>query len=218
MFESLWYHKTKLITLATVLILSGCGGSGGGGGGTPPPPTNNAPTANAGPDQTVERMAAVTLDGSASSDSDGTVASYLWTQTGGTGVTLDTATPAMPTFTSPDTPAGEDLIFSLVVTDDDGAASTADTVTITVSANSAPTADAGPDQTVSALDVVTLDGSLSSDADGTIAGYAWTQTTGTDVTLDETAPAMPTFSRPPTSAADDSPDVRVGRDRQRRRG
>ena len=118
MSESLWYSKTKLITLAAVLILGGCGGSGGGNK-TPPPPTNVAPTANAGPAQSVARMEAVTLDGSASSDSDGTISTYAWTQTGGTAVTLDSAVPDMPTFTSPDTPAGEDLTFSLVVTDDD---------------------------------------------------------------------------------------------------
>lgn len=200
MSESLWYSKTKLILLAAVLILSGCSGGSSSKNKPPPPPANVAPTANAGPDQAVDRMVAVTLDGSASSDSDGTIATYAWTQTGGTAVTLDSAAPAMPTFMSPDTPAGEDLTFSLVVTDDDGAASAADTVVITVSANAAPSADAGPDQTVSSLDPVTLDGSASTDNDGTIAAYAWTQTTGTNVTLDETVPAMPTFTAPNVGA------------------
>ena len=195
MSESLWYSKTKLILLATVLFVSGCGGSGGGGGGGGGN-RNQSPTANAGPDQSVGRMAAVTLNGSGSSDSDGTIATYAWTQTGGTAVGLDTTDPSMPTFTSPDTPTGEDLTFSLVVTDDDGAASAADTVVISVSANEVPSADAGADQTVSSLDVVTLDGSASVDNDGTIAGYAWTQTTGTAVVLDETVPAMPTFTAP----------------------
>jgi chitinase len=59
------------------------------------PETANAPvnegnlsTANAGPDPTVDESTTVTLDGSASTDSDGTIASYSWTQTGGPKVTL----------------------------------------------------------------------------------------------------------------------------------
>src|SRR5215467_6507558 len=65
------------------LLLCGCGG----GSSSPPPaspPVNILPTANAGSNQTVISGAAVTLDGSASSDSDGTIASYAWTQTSGT--------------------------------------------------------------------------------------------------------------------------------------
>jgi lysophospholipase L1-like esterase len=200
MFDSHWYSKKIFAVLAVILTLSGCGGSSNNNNNPPPPPPNNAPTANAGPDQTVEEMVLVTLDGSGSSDSDGTVASYAWTQTAGTDVTLDTTAPSMPTFTSPDVGADETLTFSLVVTDDDGATSAADTVDIMVTANVAPTADAGPDQTVDSLAAVTLDGSASADSDGTIAAYTWTQTTGTAVTLDETVPAMPTFTAPNVGA------------------
>ena len=202
MFESLSFSKSKLVVLAAALIVSGCGSSSNNNNNNnpPPPPANNAPTADAGADQTVARNVAVTLDGSASSDSDGSIASYAWSQTGGTVVALSDAAVAMPTFTSPDTPAGEDLTFSLIVTDDDGDTSAADTVVITVQANAAPTADAGLDQTVSSLDTVTLDGSASADGDGTIAAYAWTQTTGAAVVLDETVPSMPTFTAPNVGA------------------
>lgn len=95
--------------------------------------TNAAPTANAGTDQTdIEPRTTVTLDGTGSTDSDGTIAAYAWTQTAGTTVTLSSATAAQPTFTAPLTLAGETLTFSLVVTDDDGATSSADTVNVTV--------------------------------------------------------------------------------------
>lgn len=96
--------------------------------------SNTAPTADAGPDQVdVEPFATVTLDGTGSSDSDGTVAGYAWAQTGGSPtVTLDDDTAAQPTFEAPATMAGTTLTFSLVVTDDDAADSAADTVDITV--------------------------------------------------------------------------------------
>lgn len=96
-------------------------------------PTNLPPTANAGPDQAnIEPYSTVTLDGSGSSDPDGTVASYAWTQTAGTAVTLSSSTAQKPTFTAPPTVAGTTLTFSLVVTDNLGATSSADTVNITV--------------------------------------------------------------------------------------
>ena len=44
---------------------------------------NTPPTANAGPDQTVASGATVNLNGTGSTDPDGTIASYAWTQTAG---------------------------------------------------------------------------------------------------------------------------------------
>lgn len=92
--------------------------------------TNAAPTANAGVDQTVEPFTTVTLTGSGT-DTDGTIASYAWTQTSGTTVTL-AGSGNTRTFTSPASISGDTLVFSLIVTDDDGATSTADTVSVIV--------------------------------------------------------------------------------------
>lgn len=86
---------------------------------------NDPPTADAGSDQTVDEGATVTLDGSNSSDPDDGIASYQWTQTGGTSVTLSDATASQPTFTTPDVgPEGESLTFELTVTDKGGLLST----------------------------------------------------------------------------------------------
>jgi hypothetical protein len=179
MFKSHWLSKNFLAIGAAVLALSGCGGSSSSSSPPPPPPppppANVAPTADAGPDQTVDELAEVTLDGTGSTDSDGTVSSYTWVQTAGTVVTLDETSPANPTFTAPDLAANETLTFQLTVTDDDGDDSAPDTVDINVVANAAPVANAGPDQTVDELAVVTLDGSASTDPDGTIASYTWTK-------------------------------------------
>ena len=97
---------------------------------------NDAPTANAGPDQpAVISGATVTLDGSGSSDPDtgDTIDTYTWTHT--TSVTLGTTIPAMPTFTAPDVSTPTTLSFTLVV-DDGTADSLADTVDIIVNAPS----------------------------------------------------------------------------------
>lgn len=82
--------------------LAACSSGSGGGGSTPPQPTNHAPVANAGADQNILFGASVTLDGQASSDADGDALTYSWAVSApdGSPVTLNTATPARPSFTA----------------------------------------------------------------------------------------------------------------------
>jgi hypothetical protein len=92
---------------------------------------NEAPIADAGPDDSVDEGAQVALSGSGT-DSDGTVATYAWTQTAGRSVTLVNANTATASFDAPEVDeAGASLTFELTVTDDDDATGT-DDVTITV--------------------------------------------------------------------------------------
>ena len=137
---------------------------------------NKAPTSNAGADRSVvEGTTGVTLDGSGSSDSDGTIEKYAWTlTTSNDDVTLTGADTATASFTAPEVDADTVLVFRLTVTDNDGATAT-DEVSITVINNIAPTANAGKDQDVNEGLSVSLDGTGSSDSDGTIDSYAWTQ-------------------------------------------
>jgi hypothetical protein len=95
------------------------------------------------------------------------------------------------------------LVFSLTV-NDGTVNSSADTVTITVEAptNTAPTSNAGPDQTVASAASVTLDGTSSSDADSDALTYTWSQTSGTSVTLSSTTAAQPTFTAPTLAVGD----------------
>jgi|GEM_PF-734945 len=82
---------------------------------------NISPIVNAGGNQTVLLGSSVTLDGSLSTDPDGTITSYLWTQTAGATVSLSSTDVAEVTFTAPN--AADSLSFTLQVTDDDGASS-----------------------------------------------------------------------------------------------
>lgn len=92
---------------------------------------NMAPTANAGSEQTVNELSSVTLNGTGSLDSDGSIAQHLWQQISGSNVVLSDPTNASPTFTAPATTQNETLVFSLTVTDNQGAQNS-DTVSVHV--------------------------------------------------------------------------------------
>ena len=94
---------------------------------------NSLPTVDAGDDQTVNEDISVALTASAS-DSDGTIATYQWSQTSGDSVTLNDESTQSASFTAPTLPDGTNsqlFEFEVTVTDNDGAVTT-DTLAITV--------------------------------------------------------------------------------------
>ncbi len=168
--------KRLLITCLSLVVLimnAGCGGNDGKTVDDTTPIANTAPIADAGSDQEVSTGALVTLDGSASSDADGDALTYVWSLTSapsGSSTVLTAADTAGPTFT-PDFDG--EYVLSLVV-NDGTIASPADTMTVSAStANSAPVADAGSDQTLVFGTPATLDGSASSDTDSDSLTYTW---------------------------------------------
>jgi hypothetical protein len=95
------------------------------------PASNSAPTAQAGPDQTIDAGAAADLRGSGL-DPENAIVSYQWRQTGGIAVSLSNATSAQAAFTAPAIATGTtSLVFELRVTDAAGLSAT-DTMTVTV--------------------------------------------------------------------------------------
>ena len=155
---------------------------------------NETPVSSAGTNQTASYSQLVTLDGSGSLDQDGTIDSYLWSQISGTIITLNNPEEQTTTFTSPNEEG--DLVFKLVVTDNESASDGDTTIVTIVNTNINPSAGAGEDQFVGLSELVTLDGSESSDPDGTIASYLWSQISGTSVALSSPSEATTTFTSP----------------------
>ncbi len=159
------------------------------------PPSNQSPVAKAGTDITITQPASsTTLNGSSSSDPDGSISTYAWTKISGpTQYSLANSSAA--------TTALSNLVlgtysFRLRVTDNAGATAS-DTILVTVkAANQNPIAKAGTDITITQpASSTTLNGSSSSDPDGSISTYAWTKISGpTQYSLANSSAATTTLS------------------------
>jgi len=159
--------------------------------------SNSTPVANAGPDQNGKVGDVINLDGGDSTDANGDELSYSWTLTDPDGKTVDltSATSATPSFTP--TVAGS-YQASLVVNDgqDDSKISN---ITITVTTNQKPIANAGIDQKAQVGDNITLDGSNSSDADDDSLTYQWTPPSG--LSLENASAVKPALTIPTNTVA-----------------
>lgn len=132
-------------------------------------PSNASPVASfTATPQTGSEPLSVAINGSASSDSDGTISSYTW-EWGDATPNGSGATPANHTYTS----AGVYQLI-LTVTDNLGATGTFSRTIVVNSYNSVPTASftATPTSGSAPLNVA-VNGNGSTDSDGTISSYSW---------------------------------------------
>ncbi len=167
---------------------------------------NRPPTSNAGADRTVNSGSSVTLAGTGSDPDAGDTLTYAWSQIGTPAVALSSAGSASASFRAPTVQAPTVLTFQLLVRDRAGATST-DTCRVTVNpqggpvpVGSPPTADAGIDQVVLPGTLNTISGFYSTDPDGGIASYAWTQTGGPTVTLSDATAVTAVYQAPSAPA------------------
>ena len=189
--------------LASLLMACGGGGSGscsailgilpGAGCST----SNTPPVGNAGVTQNVTLGSLVTLDGSGSRDVNNQSLTYIWQMTAvpaGSLAALSSSTSAKPTFTAD---VAGTYIVSLVV-NDGKANSPAVTVSVYASVNnSAPVANAGPNQNITVGKETTLDGTGSTDANRDSLTYKWTLSnvpTGSGAKLNSNISPNPKFT------------------------
>jgi poly(3-hydroxybutyrate) depolymerase len=161
----------------------------GGSAAAPAPSTgtNKVPIARAGADKSIylsQGINRVTLDGTTSSDPDGKIVRYTWTKMSGPAYTrYDFATGKMY---AAHLVAGT-YVFRVGVTDNKGATSTDDMRVVvhprsqSPSTAKVPVARAGSDQTIylkQGINRVTLDGTKSTSANGSIVKYVWRKVSG----------------------------------------
>lgn len=152
------------------------------------------PFADAGPGQTITTKQMVYLDGSKSTDPYGWPLMYIWSFVSvpkGSHAFLSQPYSPTPTFIA-DLPGS--YVVQLTVKNW-FYSSTPDTVTITTG-NTAPVANAGPDQTAHAGQTITLDGSKSSDVNGDRITYQWSFASipnGSRATLSDETAVRPSF-------------------------
>jgi hypothetical protein len=128
------------------------------------------PVADAGPAQSGVVGQQIVLNGSASSDVDGQPLTFAWEIVSapfGSSTQLDDPTSVSPAF-------GIDVAGTYVITlaVSDGLSEDQDTAIVTT-VNSAPVADAGPDQSTMLGSTVLLRGGSSSDVDGDALSFVW---------------------------------------------
>ncbi len=142
--------------------------------------SNNPPIAVAGPDQVIVLPTdSFTLDGSSSSDPDGTINEWLWTRI--SGPDTSNISNARDSITTVNNLVAGTYKFQLKVTDNDGL-SAKDTVLVMVDdpeIDQPPVADAGPDTTITLpVSTIYLNGRKSTDPDNNISTYSWTKISG----------------------------------------
>ena len=168
---------------------------------------NTPPTAAAGNDQAVSVGDTVILNGGSSNDPDGNPLGYSWSLASAPGLwgwvsdtwidwpTLSDGLAAAPTFT----PVLNGEYRLRLTVNDTELSSVADEVLITVTGsaiNSAPTADAGADQSVTVGDTVLLDGGGSIDPDSDALTYTWSiqiRPLGSSAAIDDPSSETPDF-------------------------
>ena len=158
---------------------------------------NTAPTVDAGTDQEITEGSTVTLAGTAADADQEDNLTYLWSHDSTLSISLDDST-LTPSFTVPN--VSEDTAVEFTLTVSDGTAEVSDQIIITItdSANTAPTVDAGTDQEITEGSTVTLAGTAADVDQEDNLTYLWSHDSTLSISLDDST-LTPSFTVPNVS-------------------
>ena len=165
-----------------------------GVGGAWASPNSRPPTARAGSDQTAVQGAAITLNGSASSDPDGHALVFMWTLASkpeGSEAVLRNPVSVFPTFVA-DRPGS--YTINLIVSD---GTTRRPQFSSDLNIQFSASGRCRPESNGPASGLVMLNGSRSTDADGNALTFAWefvTRPDGSTATISNPIAVMPTFT------------------------
>lgn len=204
----------------SIILLSACGGGGGGsgGGGNPSTTVVKSPVANAGADMVVNMFERVNLDPkvvvtngtsaklsaqglelTGSSDNKEAIVKLVWSKIEGPDLAISSSgfNDGKLYFTAPSTKGANSLKISFRLTLTNAAGLSADDIVdIYVGrVNEAPLANAGDDNIALGGDTIRLRG-RTSDADGSVVKFQWTQVSGPSVVLNDPSALESSFVAP----------------------
>jgi len=195
----------KFLPIIFILLLVNCGG-GGGTSKPEPTPTNKAPVITAIPEQSVIEGESLSITVSAN-DSDGSIASYQWSQVSGEPVNLQNTDTSTVSFSAPQVQINSEVTLEVTVTDNDGAKATVSIKIIIISNNKAP--EISPVDSFSLKEGKHHSITISAvDSDGLIESLHWSQISGTAIELDNNDTNTVNFITP-TVESDDIVILRV---------
>lgn len=155
-------NYTKYFSGLLLIGVFGCGGSSDSPPPPPPPPANNiSPIIEVVSELTVDENMLVSIDASSSSDPDGTISTYQWTQVSGPLIEIVNANSSLIEFNAPEVNGNQQIILQLAVTDNQEATSTQ---VITIDIN----------------DLTLLTPNLTVDVQGNMVALNWTNSNATD--------------------------------------
>ena len=158
---------------------------------------NTAPTVNAGTDQEITEGDTVTLAGTATDADPEDDLTYSWSHDSTLFISLDDST-LTPSFTVPNVSEDTAVEFTLTVSDGTTDVSDQIIITITDSANTAPTVNAGTDQEITEGDTVTLAGTATDADQEDDLTYSWSHDSTLFISLDDST-LTPSFTVPNVS-------------------